>query len=280
MQIKQSILVFICCAMTATVFADDKSTAVTLAETPTVVREAITARVGDGKLGDISKTTENSETVYDVGLTAKDGQDRDFTMAEDGTLMSTQVTLIETPAAVQKSIQTLAREGEVESIDQSLDDSNVTYDISLTMSDGREKGFTLDVGGMLLSMEVSLAETPAAVQKTIQTEMADDKLENIDKMFDEDGITYDVDVTGKGGREMSYTVAEDGKLISRQVTLEETPPPVRRTIKERIGDGKILRIDRSFVKNKGVMPYEVQGRKDGKPFDFSVGPRGRFLGMD
>jgi hypothetical protein len=28
------------------------------------------------------------------------------------------------------------------------------------------------------------------------------------------------------------------------------------------------------------LPYEVEGRKDGKTFDFSVGPRGRFLGMD
>jgi hypothetical protein len=30
----------------------------------------------------------------------------------------------------------------------------------------------------------------------------------------------------------------------------------------------------------GVFPFEVEGRKDGKPFDFSVGPKGRFLGMD
>ena len=62
--------------------------------------------------------------------------------------------------------------------------------------------------------------------------------------------------------------------------MEETPPAVRRTIRARMGDGKVLRIDRSFVEQQGVMPYEVQGRKDGKPFDFSVGPRGRFLGMD
>jgi len=55
---------------------------------------------------------------------------------------------------------------------------------------------------------------------------------------------------------------------------------VRKTIKEQIGDGTRLRIDRSFAEAKGVMPYEVQGRKNGKPFDFSIGPRGRFLGMD
>jgi uncharacterized membrane protein YkoI len=280
MGIKQAMRIFICCAIATTAFANDKSTVVTLSETPAAVQKTINARVGDGELDDINKTTEGEETIYDVGLTAKGGQDCDFTVAEDGTLMSTQVTLVETPAAVQKSIQTLAKEGEVESIDKSLGGLNVTYDISLTTKDGREKGFTLDDDGTLLSMEISLAEAPEAVQKTVQAETADGKLESIDKMFGEDGTTYDVAVTAKGGREKSFTVAEDGKLVSRQVTLEEAPAPVRKTIKERMGDGKVLRIDRSLIKNKGVMPYEVQGRKDGKPFDFSVGPGGRFLGRD
>jgi len=72
----------------------------------------------------------------------------------------------------------------------------------------------------------------------------------------------------------------DGSLSSEQVSLDQVPAPAQRTIKNQIGDGKILRIDKSFVKEKGVLPYEVQGRKDGKPFDFSVGPRGRFLGMN
>ena len=280
MRIWLIILFCIGCAATPAALADDRSTPVALPETPAAVQKAINARVGDGTLGEIERSTDGGATVYDVGLVAKDGQDRDFTVAEDGTLMSTQVTLVETPAAVQKSIQTLAKQGQVDSIDKSLDGLNTTYDIGLTTKDGQEKGFTLDDGGMLLSLETSLAETPAAVQKTIQSELADGKMERVDKMFGEDGITYDVAATAKNGREKSFSVAEDGKLISRRVTLEETPRAVRRTIKERIGDGTILRIDRSFVEDKGVMPYEVQGRKDGKPFDFSVGPAGRFLGRD
>jgi len=64
------------------------------------------------------------------------------------------------------------------------------------------------------------------------------------------------------------------------VTLKEITPAAQKTIQNKIGDGKILEIDRSFVKKEGVFPYEVQGVKDGKSFDFSVGPRGKFLGMD
>jgi hypothetical protein len=66
-----------------------------------------------------------------------------------------------------------------------------------------------------------------------------------------------------------------------QVALEDTIPAVRKTIRQKMGDGKILRIDKSLVeKRMGVLAFEVQGRKDGKPFNFSVGPQGRFLWMD
>ena len=76
-------------------------------------------------------------------------------------------------------------------------------------------------------------------------------------------------------------MAANGVLLREQVALEDTPSAARKTIRERMGNGTILRIDKSLVeKRMGVLPYEVQGRKAGKPFDFSVGPRGRFLGMD
>jgi uncharacterized membrane protein YkoI len=126
-----------------------------------------------------------------------------------------------------------------------------------------------------------LSNAPVMVQKTIQAQVGGGKLTGIDQMFDDDGITYDVEMTAMDGEEQSFTVATNGAMVSEQVTLEKTTPGARRTIKEEIGDGKILRIDKSLLERKdGVLPYEVQGRKDGKPFDFSIGPRGRFLGMD
>ena len=45
-------------------------------------------------------------------------------------------------------------------------------------------------------------------------------------------------------------------------------------------DGRILRIDKSFEPRQGVLPCEIEAHKEGKPFNFSVGPKGRFLGMD
>jgi uncharacterized membrane protein YkoI len=281
MQLKQFVLLSIFCGTAVMVFAaEGQSKTVALSATPIAVQKTIHAQVGDGQLGEIDKVLDSGETFYDVELSAKDGRERDFTVDEDGTLSSVEVALAETPAPAQKSIRMLMKQGELESIDKNLDDSEVTYDIELAAKDGREKDFTIADDGTLLSAEVMLNETPSAVQKTIASQLSGGTLESIDKNFDDDGISYDVEMTAKDGREKDFTVAADGSLSSVQMTLEETPRPVQRTIKNQIGDGKILEIDRSFVKERGVFPYEVQSQKDGKPFDFSVGPRGRFLGMD
>jgi len=273
---------FLSLALVATneVFAGDASRTVALSETPAAVQKTIQSQVGDGTLGEIDKVLNDGETAYDVELTAKDGSEHDFTVDEDGTLLSIEVALADTPALVQKAIQTLMSQGEVAGIDKNLDDSDVTYDIELTAKDGREKDYTLADDGTLLSENVALNETPDVVQKTITARLAGGKLESIDKNFYENGVSYDVEMTTKEGQERGFTVAADGSLASAQVTLAETPSRVRSTIKKQIGDGEILRIDQSFVKEKGVFPYEIGARKDGKPFDFSVGPKGRFLGMD
>jgi uncharacterized membrane protein YkoI len=262
------------------IFAGEPSKTVTLSETSAAVQKTIQAQAGNGQLGEIDKVLDDGETVYDVELTAKDGQERDFSVGEDGMLLSVEVAPAETPAPVQKAIQTLKNQGNLESIDKNLDDSEITYDVELATKDDREKDFTIAADGTLLSAEVALSETPDAVQKTIAARLNGGKLESIDKNFDDDGISYDVEITTQAGLENGFTVAANGSLSSAQMTLEETPRPVQRTIKNQIGNGKILEIDRSFVKERGVFPYEVEAQKDGKSFDFSVGPRGKFLGMD
>jgi len=280
MRLTQLVVVSICCASALAVSAADDSRTVSLAESPAVVQKTINARIGDGKLGDINASISGGETVYEVGLTAKDGQERDFTVAGDGTLLSTEVTLDETPATVQKTIRAQADGWGLESVDKNLDDTEVSYDVEVS-KDGRNKTLSIGEDGTLLSTEITLAEAPAAVQKTIQTQVGNGELKSIVVLFDDYGTNYDVDVAGKDGHDKGFTVVSDGRLLSEQVSLAAVSPPARKTIKEQIGDGTILRIDKALIeRQQGVLPYEVQGRKNGKPFDFSVGPRGKFLGMD
>jgi hypothetical protein len=135
-------------------------------------------------------------------------------------------------------------------------------------------------GGTVLSREVSQAEAPGAVQKTIAAQLSGGKVASIDQNFDDDGTNFDVSFTTPDGKTSSFNVTADGTLASKQVELSEVPPRARETIMHQIGDGTVLRVDKSYVKDHNTFPFEVEGRKDGKPYDFSVAPRGRFLGMD
>jgi uncharacterized membrane protein YkoI len=282
MRSKLLVPLLISCGLTITLptEANEATNAVPLSSTPSVVQKTIQAQTGSGQSGGIYPETNGEEIAYDVELTAKDGTERDFTVDADGKLLNTEMTVAETPVPVQKAITKILADGELEAISKNLDDAEITFDIALTTKTGQEKNFTLADDGTLLSAEVQLNETPEVVQKAIAKQIAAGELESIEKNFDDDGVTYDVAWTSKGGAEKSFTLAADGKLSSVQVTLAETPPPVQRTIKTRLGDGKVLSIDRSFTKRQGIFPYEIEGSKDGKAFDFFVGPRGRFLGME
>jgi uncharacterized membrane protein YkoI len=256
--------------------ADDT---VSLSSTPAAVQKTIQAQVGGGQMGDITKETDGGDTIYDVDLTAKDGSDRDFSVAQDGTLLSVEVELEETPADVRKTIQTELNGGSLDSIDKNLDDTDVSYDVAGTDKGGKETSFTVDDDGTLSSREVDLTQTPDTVQKTIAAQLNGGKVNSIDEEID-DGTNFEVTVTTADGPETSFTVAADGKLTSKEVDLDSVPARARATMENRIGDGTSLRVDKSFEKRDNTFPFEVEGRKDGKPFDFFVAPRGRFLGMD
>ncbi len=280
MKMKRIISVLLPCAIaaaTAPVLADDT---IALSAAPAAVQKAVQTQVADGKMGDITRHAEDQDTVYDVDLTAKDGSDRDFTVAQDGTLLSVEVALVETPVEVQKTIKSELSGGSLESIDKNLDDADVSYDIEGTGKDGKGMDLTVDEDGTLSSRQVALTEAPDAVQQTIAAQLNGGKVESIDENFDDDGTNFDVTVTTSDGSETGFNLAADGTMTSKEVSLDEVPVRARAIIKNRIGDGTILRVDKSFIRRDNVFPFEVEGRKDGKPFDFSVAPRGRFLGMD
>ena len=277
MKLKPLLLAVVCCGFAGNAMADDT---VALSATPAAVQKTIQAHIGDGTMGEIDKSPSDEEIIYDVSLTAKDGSDRDFSVAQDGTLLNVEVSLAEIPADAQKTVRAELAGGTLESIDKNLADSEISYDVEGTNQDGIEKDFTVADDGAILSMELPLEKTPDAVQKTISSQLKGSTITDIEENFDEDGTNFDINVTALDGNATSFNVQAGGTLASVRVPLADVPPAARRTIKAHIGDGTVLRVDRSYVKEKGVNPFDIEGRKDGKPFDFSVGPRGRFLGMN
>jgi uncharacterized membrane protein YkoI len=280
MKLKRIVSVIVACGIVANIVPVLADETVALSDTPPAVKKTIQDQVADGKMGGIAKHSDDLDTVYDVDLTAKDSSERDFTVAQDGTLLSAEVTLAETPTAVRQTINSELNGGSLDSIDKNLDEADVSYDIEGTARDGRKMDFTVDEDGTLSSQQVASNGTPDAVQKAIAAQLNGAKVKTIDENFDDDGTNFDVTVTASDGSETGFNVAADGSLASKEISLDNVPARARATIQNRIGDGTILRVDKSFVKRDNVLPFEVEGRKDGKPFDFIVAPRGRFLGMD
>jgi hypothetical protein len=257
-----------------------ESTQVSFAAAPAPVRKTIQIEAAGWQLNGIDRNIEDGGTTYDVEV-SKNGSFQTFSVDDDGTLLSVGVALENTPPAVQASIKAQANGGQIESIDKNLDDEQVTYDVR-TSKGGVEKNFTLAEDGSMTSAEIKLGDAPGPVQAEIAREVpGSSTVKSIEADFDPEGNTYDIDAVGKDGTLCSFWVGIGGRLLSWQVTPAQVPPAVLATIRNQIGPGKIIRIDKALNDPVGnVLPYEVESRKNGKPFNFNVGPDGAFLGMD
>jgi hypothetical protein len=256
------------------------SVEVPLSATPPAVQKTIQTQAAGWQLEGIDKSLEPDDTSYDVEA-SKGAATQNFTVDDDGTLLSIALPLDQVPATIASAIQAQARGAHIVSIDKNLDDTDPNYDVEVDAG-GVTRSFALASDATLLTSEVALAETSAPVQSTITSHARVAEIKSIDENFDPDnGNSFDVTTAPANGVNRSFTVGADGTLLSVEVTLDSIPPKPRNTIQNQIGAGKIIRIDQALVeKTSGVLPYQVEGRKDGKPFDFSVGPKGRFLGMD
>jgi hypothetical protein len=254
-----------------------------LSDVPPAVQSAVTEQVGKGYLEGIEKLLDEGQTTYRAGITQPNEDERNFTYAEDGTLQSQEVNLNELSPELQTAINTQVADGKLEGIDKTFEDGDTTYETTVIKSSGEKRNFTFGEDATLVSEEVNLTELPTDVQVTINKQLGDGTLQGIDENFDkDDGNSYEATEINSTGQERNFTVGSDGSLLSQEVSLEDASPAVQATISQTIGDGKILEVDRAYVYavGKRFMHYEIESRKDGKPFDFLVGPKAKFLGMD
>ena len=125
-----------------------------------------------------------------------------------------------------------------------------------------------------LSKPVKFKQLPAAVQKTIKTQIGGGRLGDIDKVTEDGETRYDVELD-KDGVERSFSVAPDGRLISWQMFMSELPGAVRKTIQTQAGEGKLGEIDKTF--EEGSFTYDVEMTKNAVKRSFTVGTDGKLL---
>ncbi len=198
---------------------------VPLSSTPPAVQAAVNSAVGNGTLEGIRETNEDGVMTYDVGYTAKNGQEHGFSVAANGEVLSVEVNLNQTTPAAHRTIVAQSAGWDLDGIDQNPDGS---FDVTL-VKNGQQREFTVGPGGKMWSIQVALADTPPAAQQTIRELQGTWTLDGIDKDVYDPVPSYDVEVTS-GGQKRSFTVGEDGKLQSMEIPLTDAPDPVQRTI--------------------------------------------------
>jgi uncharacterized membrane protein YkoI len=246
---------------------------------PLAVQKTILAQSNGKTVSKCERVNEDGNVSYDIETKDANGEEWGLTVAQDGTLLNVETSLAEIPSAVQTAIKASVGHGELEEIDKTFDDGEISYTATIT-TNGRDRDFTFEEDGTLSSVEVDRTELTPAVQAAITAAIGQGKLEGIDKTFDDGEITYEATMITPFGQERDFSISKDGKLLSQEVALLQAPPAVQQAISQTLGNGKFEEINQSFVTVDNVMPYEVEGRKDGKPFDFMVGPAGNFLGME
>src|SRR5258708_629713 len=140
-------LVVLCHAMSSGVAGESSTKEVSLADLPAAAQKTIQSQLNGGKVGKIEREIEDGDVSYSVTL-GKEGKEHDMTVAEDGRLVSVEIALEETPAAVQKAVQAEMRGGTLDSIQKTFDEDNtVTYEIDSTTRGGADHAFTLSADG-------------------------------------------------------------------------------------------------------------------------------------
>lgn len=66
--------------------------------------------------------------------------------------------------------------------------------------------------------------------------------------------------------------------FAKQLTLDEVPPEVRKTIEQYAAGAKINEVE--LEKEDGKLVYDVEIVRDGKEVDFLVSPEGKYLGEE
>ncbi len=120
----------------SSVRAEEQSQVVALADLPAAVQQTMASESGNGKgrLGDIEKVSDDGETWYEATLIKGKGQQRNFSVAEDGKLQSYQVFLHEIPRrrrARRSGAQARAEKDRIGEIDRVPDDGKLTYEVDL-----------------------------------------------------------------------------------------------------------------------------------------------------
>jgi len=124
-----------------------------------------------------------------------------------------------------------------------------------------------------------LLSLPPPVRRTVLDQSGDETLDAVTRTNTADEpLVFQVHAAGKDGKTRQMSVAADGKLLDKQVFLDELPVPVRKSIQALLAGGKLdditKNIDDTFTES-----YVVDMSRGPTNRQFTVDDQGELLEM-
>lgn len=183
---------------------------------PSAVQKTIKAKAGKAAVLEIVKEDAGDGVQFSVAI-KQGGQEREFAVAPGGKFIgwaSATVTLKDCPAPVQKTIKQNTGDAAIVEINREDVDGDIEYVVTIKQ-DGKERDMFVAPDGKFLGWEeeVSLADCPEAVQKTIKDKAGAATVMLILKETEGDGsVEYAVTIK-QDDNERDFTVGSDGKFV-------------------------------------------------------------------
>lgn len=231
-----------------------------------------------GQIGDVDRTVQDGETVFEVEIIRGDVS-RTYTLDAEGVVLSDEIFPEEVPAAALAAINAEAAGGKLESIFRSTDDGQFVYDVEIA-KDRKTISATFSTTGRLIGRQIALADCPTKIQAAVKAQLNGGKLGPLFRGTDPDGDQTYYGASIRSGRARWFTLDEDGELSGEEekIAWAEVPPPVQQAIAQRLGGTDHLRVLR--VKDGTTAKFDVLATKGAKTSLFSLTPDGKIVSLE
>lgn len=184
--------------------------------------------------------------------------------------------LAQIPLVIRQAAESLVGDGKLLELERTFENGRIVYEGELRR-DGTERSFTLAVDGMLISRQVFEKELPAAVAKTMRANLGDAQLGELYWTNNDGDPAYYVELL-RGGVKRSLTIAPDGWLSAREVSLAEVPNPARQSITTELKGATPTRIERGDDAHE--ITYEVTIEVAGRQRSLIFTEQGKLLATE
>lgn len=232
----------------------------------------ILAEAGVATIDDCRRITEDGEDMFEVDIT-RNGIERSFTVALDGTLRSRQMFIGELTLPVQRAVNALQSNGKVQGIYWCDEDGDHVYEVEVL--NGEDKRFyTIGPDGIFQATQMRMAELPEPAQKTLRAQAAKARVVYISRSEMDAGQVFDV-LLARDGKRSVVSIGADGSVQAVQVAFSEVPQPVQKTITATAGSAKVIYIGR--CEEDGDVTFSVITTDNAVKKEFIVGLDGALL---